>query len=96
MPDAAAVARRAALSADRVRARLRGDADVYERLLDAWARAGYVVAAPSFPLTQKHVPGGRRERDLVNQPGDMSFVISRMLADDANPASFLHGLIAAA
>ena len=67
---------------------------IYAPLLDAWARAGYVVAAPSFPLTQKHVPGGRRQRDLVNQPGDMSFVISSMLADNENPASFLHGLIA--
>ena len=67
---------------------------IYARLLDAWARAGYVVAAPSFPLTQKQVPGGRRQRDLVNQPGDMSFVISSMLADNENPASFLHGLIA--
>ena len=66
----------------------------YARLLDAWARAGYIVAAPSFPLTQKHVPGGRRQRDLINQPGDMSFVISSMLADNQNPASFLHGLIA--
>ncbi len=67
--------------------------DTYERLLDAWARAGYIVAAPLFPLTQKHVPGGRRERDLIKQPGDMSFVISRMLADNANPSSFLFGLI---
>ena len=67
---------------------------IYARLLDAWARAGYIVAAPSFPLTQKHVPGGRRQRDLINQPGDMSFVISGMLADNENPASFLHGLIA--
>jgi dienelactone hydrolase len=67
---------------------------IYAQLLDAWARAGYIVAAPSFPLTQKHVPGGRRQRDLINQPGDMSFVISSMLADNQNPASFLHGLIA--
>jgi dienelactone hydrolase len=65
----------------------------YARLLDAWARAGYVVAAPLFPLTQKHVPGGRREADLSNQPADMSFVISRMLAENELPASFLHGLI---
>ena len=65
----------------------------YTRLLDAWARAGYVVAAPLFPLTQKHVPGGRREADLINQPADMSFVISRMLAENELPASFLHGLI---
>jgi len=66
----------------------------YARLLDAWVRAGYVVAAPLFPLTQKHVPGGRRESDLINQPADMSFVISRMLAENELPASFLHGLIA--
>lgn len=66
----------------------------YARLLDAWARAGYVVAAPLFPLTQKHVPGGRREADLINQPADMSLVISRMLARNDNPVSFLYGLIA--
>ena len=65
----------------------------YARLLDAWARAGYVVAAPLFPLTQKYVPGGRREADLINQPADMSFVISRTLAENELPASFLHGLI---
>ena len=69
---------------------------IYARLLDAWARAGYVVAAPSFPLTQKHVPGGRRESDLINQPADMSFVITRMLAENELAASFLHGLIAPA
>jgi len=66
---------------------------VYARLLDAWVRAGYVVAAPLFPLTQKHVPGGRREADLINQPGDMSFVITRMLAENELAASFLFGLI---
>ncbi len=67
--------------------------DDYEQLLDAWARAGYVVAAPLFPLTQRHVPGGRREKDLINQPADMTFVINRMLAQAELPASFLHGLI---
>jgi dienelactone hydrolase len=66
----------------------------YARLLDAWVRAGYVVAAPLFPLTQKYVPGGRREADLINQPGDISFVISRVLADNRLPASFLRSLIA--
>jgi dienelactone hydrolase len=65
----------------------------YARLLDAWARAGYVVAAPFFPLTQKHVPGGRREADLINQPADISFVITSMLADNQLATSFLYGLI---
>lgn len=50
----------------------------YSRLLDAWARAGYVVAAPIFPLGNANAPGGPDEADLVNQPGDMSFVISRL------------------
>jgi dienelactone hydrolase len=66
----------------------------YARLLDAWARAGYVVAALSFPLTQQYVPGGRRPRDLVNQPGDMRFVTTSMLHETQLPASFLYELIA--
>jgi len=48
----------------------------YAALLRAWARAGYVVAAPIFPLENAHAPGGPNESDLVNQPGDMSVVIS--------------------
>ena len=51
----------------------------YARLLDAWTRAGYVVAAPVFPLENANAPGGPDERDLVNQPGDMSFVITQLL-----------------
>ena len=51
----------------------------YARLLDAWARAGYVVAAPIFPLTNAHAPGGPNESDLINQPRDVSFAISRLL-----------------
>src|SRR5205807_8770133 len=51
----------------------------YARLLDAWARAGYVVAAPIFPLGNAHAPGGPNESDIVNQPRDMSVVISRLL-----------------
>jgi predicted dienelactone hydrolase len=52
----------------------------YRRLLDAWARAGYVVAAPLFPLENANAPGGPNEADLVNQPRDVSFVVSRLLA----------------
>ena len=65
--------------------------DLYKRLLQAWARAGYVVAAPVFPLENENAPGGPDERDLVNQPADVSFVISAMLA--ANRAGPLRGLI---
>jgi dienelactone hydrolase len=52
----------------------------YARLLNAWAIAGYVVAAPVFPLGNRNAPGGPRESDIVNQPRDMSFVITRVLA----------------
>jgi predicted dienelactone hydrolase len=66
----------------------------YRRLLDAWAQAGYVVAAPIFPLENAHAPGGPDESDLINQPRDMSFVITRMLAADAAAGhGFLAGLI---
>ena len=53
---------------------------IYAPLLRYWARAGYVVAAPIFPLGNANAPGGPNESDLVNQPRDMSFVITSMLA----------------
>ncbi len=57
---------------------------IYEQLLEAWARAGYVVAAPLFPLGNANAPGGPNESDLVNQPRDMSFVITQMEALSAS------------
>ncbi|MDQ3897717.1 MAG: hypothetical protein M3326_10845 [Actinomycetota bacterium] len=44
-----------------------GNPDFYRVLLEAWAADGYVVAAPRFPP------------DVVNQPGDVSFVITELL-----------------
>jgi fermentation-respiration switch protein FrsA (DUF1100 family) len=66
---------------------------IYARLLHAWARAGYVVAAPLFPLGNRDAAGGPDESDIVNQPRDMSFVISQLLAANASPENPLHGLI---
>jgi dienelactone hydrolase len=51
----------------------------YTRLLDAWARAGYVVAAPTFPIEGANAPGGPSESDLVNEPGDLRYVVSRLI-----------------
>jgi dienelactone hydrolase len=65
----------------------------YSRLLRAWARAGYVVAAPVFPLENANAPGGPDQSDLVNEPADMSFVITQLLAADAAPDGPLSGLI---
>lgn len=66
---------------------------VYWKLLRAWAQAGYVVAAPVFPLENAGAPGGPSQADLSNQPADLSFVISRVLAAGARRASPLHALI---
>lgn len=68
---------------------------LYTRLLRAWVQAGYVVAAPLFPLENANASGGPNESDLPNQPADMSVVISRMLAADHASSGPLRGLIAA-
>jgi fermentation-respiration switch protein FrsA (DUF1100 family) len=51
----------------------------YARLLDVWARGGFVVAAPAFPVERAGAPGGPSQSDLLNEPADMSFVLSRLL-----------------
>lgn len=66
----------------------------YRRLAHAWAQAGFVVAAPAFPLENANAPGGPDERDLANQPGDVSFVITQMLAQSSAAGAPLSGLIA--
>ena len=54
--------------------------DDYAVLLDSWAAAGYVVAAPEFPVERPGAPGGPDRSDLGNEPGDISFVITRLTA----------------
>ncbi len=66
---------------------------IYALLLRAWTLAGYVVAAPLFPLGNAHAPGGPDESDIVNQPRDISFVISQLLAASGARTSALHGLV---
>lgn len=48
-----------------------------------WARAGYIVALPTFPLSQYGIGSNV---DTVSQPGDLSFVIDTLLADDSHLA----------
>ncbi len=57
-----------------------GHPSKFAQLMNAWAAAGYVVAAPAFPLTSDATPGGSQTGDVVNQPADVSFVIDRLLA----------------
>jgi dienelactone hydrolase len=51
----------------------------YAQLLDHWAAAGFVVAAPAFPVENANAPGGPSRTDLANEPRDVSFVITRVL-----------------
>jgi dienelactone hydrolase len=66
---------------------------IYAQLLRTWTLAGYVVAAPLFPLGNANAPGRPDESDIVNQPRDVSFVISQLLGASASPTSPLHGLV---
>jgi dienelactone hydrolase len=65
----------------------------YGPLLSAWAHAGYVVAAPAFPLEKADAPGGPTQSDLINEPKDVSFVMSRLLELNARPGGVLDGKI---
>ena len=43
------------------------------------ASHGYIVAAANFPLTRLGTPGGPQFTDVINQPGDVSFIIDTLL-----------------
>jgi len=66
---------------------------VYTNLLRQVAAEGYVVALPTFPLSSAGTPGGPQLGDYVNQPADVSFVITQLLALDAQAGSPLAGRI---
>jgi dienelactone hydrolase len=65
----------------------------YQQLLMAWARQGYVVAAPAFPLESPDAPGGPTESDERNQPADMGFVITQMLKLNGMHSSALYQMV---
>lgn len=65
----------------------------YQQVLSDWAAAGYVVAAPLFPLSSDQTPGGPDGGDIGNQPGDMSFVIDQVLKASAAATGPLSGLV---
>jgi len=51
----------------------------FTQLFGAWAAAGYMVAAPRFPLTSDRGAPYDSVADLANQPADISFVLTRLL-----------------
>lgn len=68
-------------------------ADPYGDLLTAWASAGYVVAAVDFPRSDCRAGAAATEADMINQPGDMSYVLTRLLAMSERPGNVLSGLL---
>jgi dienelactone hydrolase len=53
----------------------------YTHLCETWAAAGYIVAAPEFPLTDAAVAGAALdEADIDNQPADVRFVATSLVA----------------
>jgi fermentation-respiration switch protein FrsA (DUF1100 family) len=76
---------------------LTATAGVYEGVVGEWVSAGYVVAAPDYPLSNTNAPGGSVWNsgiaDVKNQPADASFVIDQVLALSKEPGS-LDDLIA--
>src|SRR5437879_2887764 len=68
--------------------------DPYRRACNAWAERGFVVAAPMFPLTDQAVAGkDLDEADIGNQPADVRFVITQLLAATQSSGTPVSGLI---
>lgn len=71
-----------------------GHPEEYEATTPIWAADGFVVVQPTFPLTNRDAPGVQENiTDVVEQPGDVSFVIDEVLAATDDPDSPLHGLV---
>ncbi|MEU4777799.1 chlorophyllase [Micromonospora sp. NPDC023633] len=64
----------------------------YGTLLTRWAAAGFVVAAPTFPHTARG--GDGNVLDVLNQPADVSYVLTEVLALDARAGDPLRGRLA--
>jgi predicted dienelactone hydrolase len=59
----------------------------------SWTSRGYVVVAPEFPLSNGDARGGPSYADVAEQPGDLSFVLSRVIGLDTQPGSWMYQLV---
>jgi pimeloyl-ACP methyl ester carboxylesterase len=64
-----------------------------EYILDFLASHGYVAVSVDFPLSNGSSPGGAVLSDVVNQPGDVSFLIDQMLARTKQADNLLYGRV---
>ena len=68
------------------------DAAAYAPLLQDLAAGGYVVAAPDFPGTSTAYSGGAIRSDSLEEPADISFVITSTIALAGTPGP-LFGMV---
>ncbi len=68
---------------------LGGWGDERIEMLARWASAGYVVVAPTFPLSSR----SSDPSDLANQPTDLAFVVQQIRAAAGDSSDVLHGLV---
>ncbi len=66
---------------------LNGHPHQLDELIDSWADAGFVVATPRFPRTNVNDQGKAVLADAAEYPGDLSFVITRVLAMSSSDVS---------
>lgn len=74
---------------------LGGHPSKFTELLDAWAQAGYLVAAPTFPLSNGESPDFSNNAFLGvhDQPADISFVLDQLIALNDDESSPLAGRV---
>jgi fermentation-respiration switch protein FrsA (DUF1100 family) len=70
-----------------------GEPDDYTGLVSNLASRGYVVVAPAFPLSRRTARGGPTYSDILDQPGDLSFALDRVLAGNVEPGSWMYHLV---
>ena len=63
---------------------LNGHPHQLDELSESWARAGFVVATPQFPRTNVNDQGKAVLADAAEYPGDLSFVITGVLAKSSS------------
>ncbi len=66
----------------------------YFDMLKYWATAGYVVAVVNFPKSDCKVGDAATESDMINQPYDVSYAITTLLAMSKAKHGLFAGLIA--
>jgi fermentation-respiration switch protein FrsA (DUF1100 family) len=59
--------------------------EVYLSLLETWAEAGYLVAAPELPGSARDLQGAPASDDVAQAARDLSFVVTALLAGAAGP-----------